>query len=850
MPPRERPTVNDLGAAPAIRAVAQGTDTYSRPGQVEIGRPATTNPLLQLSAALSHLEPRLLQYHAQEMQTIAEGDVATAKEIHYGPTRDAFNNLINKQQIARGQSPFVGKLVDRLQLDQLGTEYQAEVAQAFADSPDFADARASNSPQKLNAAIEKFHSQWNMQHGFGEGATPREGDPYNRLDIQDVLTPHIDKAGRGALHAWTEYRIKTKEKEVVEAAGASMSTAIDQVVGQIPSLAPDQGHVAYSQLATRLESIMSDPLNGTVPNGAQSRTDANHMMIDALAAAATKARNPELMREVLSRMPTAGGGGRSTVADTIKARTVMQANAEHIATLEHQDAVLGEYKSINAASIKDTGLSQAEAAAQHARQTWERTGRDDHRKEDARASLTLLQHRLDLGDTEGMKAGLAQMRREGLYEEANAFEVGISTVAAARYKNISPPTHEQDMTRASLSLEIKSSGHDFDEMKLYTQLSTNRITFDQWHTLKSELTTVRELGDHEFLRNPGYKSFNTSIVDAIKSKDPLQDPFADVRELEAGQAAHNLRVASYAWIDEHPKGTQAQFLQYLSDQQEKIAAKSSTSVEAKIKERDDQLKTAKDKQDVADKQKQKDEEARLKQRETTAQVHKAEAQSKAIDAQDKATRTDEGRLILHLPDGSIETEKSITFQDKRNENRWVNFPTIFNGKHVTPEEAIRIFEDNHGVDPDTGRKVKHYYDQTTAEIAARERSNALGKKYAGHQIPTAEPDKVYPLPSNKSYKALQDDPSPENIKAFRAFFGEHSLSPDYHAPADYKPSAEETGNGSPEPNTAKRLPKFNADEEEAFLSWYSGQFKEKKWPRHPKDATFDPRQRFLDEQDS
>jgi hypothetical protein len=98
---------------------------------------------------------------------------------------------------------------------------------------------------------------------------------------------------------------------------------------------------------------------------------------------------------------------------------------------------------------------------------------------------------------------------------------------------------------------------------------------------------------------------------------------------------------------------------------------------------------------------------------------------------DTADTTKEGRQILHLPDGSIETEKTMTVTESGiNGGRATNIPTIYGGKHVSDQEAIRIITESGGIDPDTGRKLDGYDSIEKAVEAAKKRSAELGKLYA------------------------------------------------------------------------------------------------------------------------
>ena len=79
---------------------------------------------------------------------------------------------------------------------------------------------------------------------------------------------------------------------------------------------------------------------------------------------------------------------------------------------------------------------------------------------------------------------------------------------------------------------------------------------------------------------------------------------------------------------------------------------------------------------------------------------------------------DPSRVQVQNPDGTISTEKSITFKDGDN---WVNIPSLVQGKQLTDEQAIAQFRD--GLNPATGV----YLTQKAAEGAAEARSAEIGR---------------------------------------------------------------------------------------------------------------------------
>lgn len=67
----------------------------------------------------------------------------------------------------------------------------------------------------------------------------------------------------------------------------------------------------------------------------------------------------------------------------------------------------------------------------------------------------------------------------------------------------------------------------------------------------------------------------------------------------------------------------------------------------------------------------------------------------------------DGRPTLLNSDGSVSSEQAITITDSRlNQGMATTVPTIFKGKKVSDENAIRTIAANKGKDPETGRQLK------------------------------------------------------------------------------------------------------------------------------------------------
>jgi hypothetical protein len=74
------------------------------------------------------------------------------------------------------------------------------------------------------------------------------------------------------------------------------------------------------------------------------------------------------------------------------------------------------------------------------------------------------------------------------------------------------------------------------------------------------------------------------------------------------------------------------------------------------------------------------------------------------------------------------TERSITVTDDRiNQGRPTNVPTVYDGREVTEEEAIRRIVEAGGRDPVTGRQLTGYNTIEEAIEDAETRSQELGR---------------------------------------------------------------------------------------------------------------------------
>jgi len=75
---------------------------------------------------------------------------------------------------------------------------------------------------------------------------------------------------------------------------------------------------------------------------------------------------------------------------------------------------------------------------------------------------------------------------------------------------------------------------------------------------------------------------------------------------------------------------------------------------------------------------------------------------------DKLGITEDGRPIIVNEDGGVSATKLSAVPDPRVLGRWMNVPTLVNGRRVSEDEARRIIIENGFFDPETGKAVETF----------------------------------------------------------------------------------------------------------------------------------------------
>ena len=159
--------------------------------------------------------------------------------------------------------------------------------------------------------------------------------------------------------------------------------------------------------------------------------------------------------------------------------------------------------------------------------------------------------------------------------------------------------------------------------------------------------------------------------------------------------------------------------------------------------------------------------------EAVLRVAVVEGDSERLESAGGSTR--EGRPIYKNQYGDLVTERTIT-ENIPELGGWVNLPTVYDGRFVSPSQAIVKIIESGGVDPVTGREINSFPTVDEAVSAAESRSYELGlelskgnefRRQDKSSMPSSymKPDTV---PPDKAYEATG---SPAAAAATKTAFG-------------------------------------------------------------------------------
>jgi len=741
MAEQKRQAVPGLGALPQLQPQARPIDTYVRPGEAEFGKPVQTNPFLQLSHALSQLEPTLQRGTVMAAEQYGAEEAAKGEQ-EFWQNREKWNALIKSGEVPAGASPYFTRGLQRAYVKQLGANYQAELEAAFY-GPDGEAARNSDKPEVMVDLMNK------VRQDFSEKNLMKGGQPlFQNLDLQEVFNPLAEQGYRSMMQQHASYRVQAREKQYEAAASTQIGGVMDTLAWNNPGTLDNETQTGlYKNAAQRINDVLYNPDNGPVPNGMLA-AKANQVLVDTVVAKVVASGDKSLLG-VLDYVTNKQGAPIGKTQYAITKRTEAEEHLTSLAIRQEQFQHWKDGLGFEARSRAHTEQSWAQSDAQ-----WERTV-ETWAKQDRTQDQDTIIDTLAMRIFDGLRRSDPK-QGQTIIDDAIARAEKVDWKAAEHLRKLvhtitkQKSDYEDDPTTVALTrMDITTNPLGFNPSRLANAVKEQKMKASTAMQMFDDLDRNRQNGDHPFLRQP----FFHSMMDEVKKSmaDKLGDDQFGEGAIRAGNATEEMRDEAVEWIRANPQGTPEGFRKYLRSIKDDVIQRNNANYGAEVKQKGaDQTKKGEfirdstvaaegeKRQKEADKQAEtRTKQDQQKQEQETQRLRK-ESLQKDVEmfksAADTGQRTGEGRKILKLSDGRIATERNITVMDKRiNDGRPTNIPSIYDGKLVTQEEAIRIIEKNGGVDPDTGRKLKGYYSLTDAEIAARERSARLGKEYGGNR---------------------------------------------------------------------------------------------------------------------
>lgn len=568
MPEKPRQVVPNLGDAPDLRPQARGIDSFARPGQTEYGKPAATNPFLQLSHALGQLEPRITQLAVVQNQQYSEAEYARTEQ-HYSENRPVWNAAIKAGTIPEGISPYFVKAGHRIALKQLGAELQSTMRMAYFGDAGTA-ARNDDNPATLTAFMAKTQQEFtnaNLKNGEKNLFTP--------LDVHEVFNPAVEQTYKTLQQTHAAYRVAEHEAFAENAAGAAIGISLTGVATNHRKDFLDEAifDKALKTTGAEITNLFTDPRDGLRTNGMLSsvRVDvggqtlnvakSTKLTVDTVVANAIKADNIE-MTEVLNYV-SAGKG--ATLGNTQYAIATVEAARDHITSKRIQAERDAEHRAARPFTL---------ASMQHSQEEWKR---QDERYEHELRNIDRTDRVHSQGDIDTVyeKQVLNVLRRPDGLKAADGIlqrmETEASTTATLRMRELLHTATKQkaefvnssahDLTAARLRMDLSKDPLAFDQTRLYTALSKGEIskgTFDQY---MDDHERNRQHGDHPFLRQAAFTNMLNTVSKGV-SKTPT-DEYTYEGAIRIGDAVGAFRDEASAWITEHPQGTAAQLYTHL-----------------------------------------------------------------------------------------------------------------------------------------------------------------------------------------------------------------------------------------------------------------------------------------------
>ncbi|MGL5918129.1 MAG: hypothetical protein ACRCYM_02680 [Cetobacterium sp.] len=555
---RPRVVVEDLQGNKQLESAADPRflDHYVRPGEQQIGGPAKTNPLLQLSEALSQLDSDLKPVVAQASQKWITEEEAKGERARFEQGREKANEMIRKGEIPLGMSPWAERGYKRAHLKEMGTEYYNTVFQAFQGEAGAA-ARESNDPAEmqklLDTSYKSFSKDW------------LENGKFSSLDLQDVFNPAIAQANSNLMRAHADHRVKEVERRYEEHVSTTSTKAMEQALSQLtPEATEEERTIAHKNIAEKLNGLLYDPDTGAVKNG-MFPGRGNDLLRESVLNFA-KANGDRSAIDVLDHITTKSG---ASIANTVQAQAQILAAKEHITAKEIQEENHRwqmEQRPHQRAALQ---RQPQELAMQDERwkreiEGWSETKQHRAEKDILSASLRRLYEGLDNPNSkEGVKQidDVMRVAKQFIPDKVEHLEQILHVTSQRR---TSVP--DDKGVWAATYKELLADPMNFDETSLLAKskgLSQESIKF-----FIHEAQRLQGHAGHRFMRHPEVSEMLGQISrGALQNKE---DEFGAEGPLRQSQAMASFRDRAAIFIKKNPEASQEEFNEYLRDQMKPI----------------------------------------------------------------------------------------------------------------------------------------------------------------------------------------------------------------------------------------------------------------------------------------
>jgi hypothetical protein len=689
--------------------------------------------MLQLSDALAKLEPTLQRGVTVAAEKYGEEEYAKG-EAEFWANREKWNALIRAGQIPEGVSPYYQRGLQRAALKQHAGDFYAQTHASFY-GPEGMEARTSNDPkvmQKfLNDQREKYH---------GENLSK-----FSALDMQEVFNPAMEATFKTMQQTHASYRVAENEKEYEALTTANIESALTRNLQQIQKTDSDEVRAQWmAQAAREANDYLYNPDTGFVANSGKPHR-GNEILIDTIATLISKTGDMSY-GEVLKYVTNKDG---APIAKTQYAMAKIDAAEMHVIEKNMKYDHFNEWKrGLQYSHFQEMrGYEEAQRSDERWAREKENMQRTDSAYDDTKKVKTLARRIFEGLRQEDAKKGVAIID-EALEimeivdpEKAKEWRSTVHTIT-----NQKSDYPDDPMTVAQLRLDMSQDPLGFNVGRLKDAVHDKLLKPSTYMQMMDDLERNQGDADHPLMKQ---REFKEMLEDVRRgSIRNAGDEYGAEGRLRAANATEMFRDLAVEWLEANPNKSHAAFRNYMRLQIPDVLERSNPEYGATMQgNRETQETKGKEIQRdaaIENRQRELDEQDAREAKEAPARAKaKQEQEVKQRDQREReelegnirrykfsGERTSEGRKIMKDEKGNIATERTVTVTDKRiNDGRPTNIPTIYNGNFFTEKEAIEIIAKNKGVDPDTGHKLKGYYSINDAVIAARERSNRLGKAY-------------------------------------------------------------------------------------------------------------------------